>query len=472
LPSSADTDQVRLLEDSPALGDALQHPRHRAAQQRLPELIVQLRKCSTVEDGYDFQKALLDEVLAVESDRNAFSQAVKRMKDGKAPQAGAPEPQSGMDTSAIQTWQLEHRVCERVARQFRCVGDALAWRVFGFRRQHIIALCQNAPPGIMAGKLGLQAELAAIEEARAQGQFAIHHDLTNCLRIGDITVFSNDDGTATTREIKTNPAHQKTVQRQKLRAAQDALTGGPVPGQDRPTVLYDLDIPFRTHLDVLRTGTERAAKEGIFAARLPGDRVLVVADMFGCIARGWTQDEFAQRMDGKMRARLRGAGLTDDRRWHIHATSMDSVSRDPLRVPFATYPLPSVICARIIGDLTVFTVETSGPILAESLRRAGIDARWVREPRPGDLEPGEVVMEMVTRSSFPVAGEVGRMLHRANVAPEYVHGLQMRRSEIDMYLMQLLDQDIWIEGIRYMLTDPELRGRPWPHYRDEDQVWA
>ena len=57
-----------------------------------------------------------------------------------------------------------------------------------------------------------------------------------------------------------------------------------------------------------------------------------------------------------------------------------------------------MICARIIGDLTVFAVLTSGPILAESLRRAGIDARWVREPRPGDLEPGEVVMEMVTRS--------------------------------------------------------------------------
>jgi hypothetical protein len=253
-------------------------------------------------------------------------------------------------------------------------------------------LCGN-PAGPMVRKQGLSAELAAIEDARAQGQFAIHHDLANCLRIGDITVFSNEDRTATTVEVKSNPAHFRTVQQQKLRAARRAvLRGGELPGRNPRTVLYELDIPLRTHLDVLRTGTERAASEGIFAARLPGDRVLVVADIYGCSAKGWTQDEFVDRMESKIGARLRSAGLGDDRQWHIHATSMDSVSRDPLRVPFAAYPLHPVACARIIGDLTVFTVETSGPVLAESLRRAGVEATWVREPRPGNLEPGEEIL--------------------------------------------------------------------------------
>jgi hypothetical protein len=455
------------------LEGVLQHPRHEAAQQRLPELIVQLRQCSTVEEGYALEKALLDEVLTAETARSDFSRVVKRMRAGKLPQPGAPEPQSGLDTSAIETWQLEHDVCERVARQFRCVGDALAWRVFGFRRQHIIALCQNDPPGPMVPKQGLPAELAAIEEARAQGRFAIHHDLTNCLRIGDITVFSKEDGTATTVEVKSNPAHFRTVQQQKIRAARDAvLRGSELPGRNPRTILYELDIPFRTHLDVLRTGTERAASEGLFAARIPGDRVLVVADMYGCSAKGWTQDEFVDRMEGKIRARLRAAGLTDDRMWHIHATSMDSVSRDPLRVPFAAYPLHPVACARIIGDLTVFTVETSGPVLADSLRRAGIEATWVRDPRPGNLQPGEVVMEMTHRTSFAMPASIARDLHYARKQAEFTRTLQMRRSEIDMYLMQLLEQDTWIEGIKYILADPLLRKRPWPHYRDEDQVWC
>ena len=103
----------------------------------------------------------------------------------------------------METWQLEREVCERVARQYRCVGDALAWRVFDFQRKQIIALCQNAPPGVMAGKKGLAAELDLVEQARAAGQFAILHDLTNCLRIGDVTVFGND-GSFETIEVKTD----------------------------------------------------------------------------------------------------------------------------------------------------------------------------------------------------------------------------------------------------------------------------
>jgi hypothetical protein len=92
---------------------------------------------------------LLDLRLAVDSDRNGFSQAVKRMRAGKPPQPGAPEPQSGLDPRQPETWRLERDVCERVARQLRCVGDALAWRVFGFQRRYILALCRNDPPGVM-----------------------------------------------------------------------------------------------------------------------------------------------------------------------------------------------------------------------------------------------------------------------------------------------------------------------------------
>jgi hypothetical protein len=193
---------VDLLDGEFSPDEVLMHPRHQAVQQLLPDLITQLRACRNVEDGYEFQQELLARVLEAESDRNAFSTVIKRMRRGKQPQPGAPEPQSGLDPARRETWQLEYVVCERVARQYRCVGDALAWRVFGFQRQHIIALCQNESPGVMAGKAGLAAERDRVERAyRDDGQFAILHDLTNCLRIGDITVFGND-GSMETLEIK------------------------------------------------------------------------------------------------------------------------------------------------------------------------------------------------------------------------------------------------------------------------------
>jgi hypothetical protein len=49
--------------------------------------------------------------------------------------------------------------------------------------------------------------------------------------------------------------------------------------------------------------------------------------------------------------------------------------------------------------------------------------------------------------------------------------LQMCRFELDRYLIELFDQDTRIEGIRYLLADRQIEGRPWPHYRGEDQVW-
>jgi hypothetical protein len=169
---------VRLLDyESP--DQVYNHPRHQAAQQRLAELIVQLRLCSNINEGYDFQQALLAEVLMAETDRRAFARAAQRVRSGKQPQPGVPDPRSGQDPSLPETWQLEHDMCERIARQFRCVGDALAWRVYGFQRKHIIALCQNQSPGPIAGKAGLQAKLDRLEQARSDGKFALLHDLTN-----------------------------------------------------------------------------------------------------------------------------------------------------------------------------------------------------------------------------------------------------------------------------------------------------
>jgi len=302
------------------------HPRHQTAQELLPELIVQLRACANVKDGYEFQQRLLALVLEVEGDRNAFSMAIKRMRVGKPPQPGVPEPPSVLDPGRLETWQLEHDVCERVARQFRCVGDALAWRMFGFDRRHIIALCQNEPPGVMAGKAGLTAELQRVEQAwREDGQFAILHDLTNCLRIGDVTVFA-DDGSPETIEIKSDQERRSPAQRRRIRAAREALANGaPLPGKDRRARLYDLDVQFRTHLDLLAIGTDRAARDGIFAARVPGARTLIVTDIYGCNAQGWTDAEFTERSGRRSSAARRRAGLGTSQEWNISATSLDSV---------------------------------------------------------------------------------------------------------------------------------------------------
>ena len=130
-------------------------------------------------------------------------------------------------------------------------------------------------------------------------------------------------------------------------------------------------------------------------------------------------------------------------------------------MPFAAYPLHPVACARLIGDLAVFTVETSGPALAEFLSEAGLDAEWVRGPAAGEVAAGEVVMELNSTSSGPMYGSLRAELTRT---------LQIRRSGLDRYLIEMVHEDTWIEGARYLLSS-DIEGRPWTTYRGEDQVW-
>lgn len=453
---------VKLFDPGFGPEEVLVHPRQQAAQADLVPLIERVRTCRSPQDGYELQQDLLRHIRAVESDRNAFSRAVKRMRDGKAPQVGAPEPQSGLDRSDIETWILERELCERVGRQFRSVGDALVWRAFNRDRRYILALCRNPPPGIMEGKVGLEAELETVERHwRDDGRFALMHDLTNCLRIGDITVWQ-DDGPHT-YEIKTKDRYRSRAQEQRIETAYEAIrTGSALPGDNPDERLHDIGTPLRTHMELLQTATQRAATDGIFAAKVPGSRALIAVDLHGVISQGWTREEFGQRLARQWNAARRRARIGDQLDLNMHATSLDSVSRDPLRVPWGIYPIHPVAAARLIGDVMTLTVETSGPSLAADLTARGIPAQWVRPPGTGELVAGEVVMEMHSQAEWRASNGLTATLSRT---------LQVRPSEMDRYLIELMDQDCWAAGIRHLLLSPDTSDRPWPVFRDEGQTW-
>ncbi|WP_340375946.1 hypothetical protein U5640_12765 [Streptomyces sp. SS7] len=447
--------------------DMMVHPRHQAMQPVLTQLIQQLRECETEEAGVEFQRDLLTRLLEVEKDRAGFKRAAKRMRSGKGPQPEAPEPQSGRDLADMATWRFEQDVCDRLARQLRSVGDALAWRVFGFHRPFILALCRNDSPGLMYGKAGLQAERERVERAfKEDGAFALLHDVTNCLRIGDITVW---DGMhpPRTEEIKTNPNNTKSAQLRRINQAREAvLNGGPLPGDNASELLYDLNLPLRTHLDVLREALERAANDGVYATDVPGSRALFVIDQYGCAQQGLSSKKYNERLRQSVDTALQRAGIAAGREDHnIHVTSLDSTARDPLRVPWANYPLHPVACARLIGDYAVATVETSGPALTRLLQVAGLDARWVRPPGKADLQQGEVIMEIHQQEELRAVALPGGM----TMTPGWT--LQMRRSELDRYLMELLRPGSWVAGIKHVLAARQA-GRPWPHYRNEHEVWV
>ena len=151
-----------------------------------------------------------------------------------------------------------------MCRQLRAVGDALAWRVSGYDRRYVIALSSNDSPGPMAGKTGLPHELGAAVEMRNQGSFGLLHDLTNCLRIGDITEFK-PDGSRLLWEIKSSPNAKAGPQRRRMRAGIEAvMNGGELPGRPGNRIVVPT-TRCRTHIRTFVSGIAAGVDRGISA---------------------------------------------------------------------------------------------------------------------------------------------------------------------------------------------------------------
>ena len=124
-----------------------------------------------------------------------------------------------------------------------------------------------------------------------------------------------------------------------------------------------LDIPYKTHLSMLRDAFDKAATKGLLGMKVPGGRSLVAANL----PKGyelWPEADLIERAAKTHEAACKRAGILDSR--HLIAyRSDDKVARYATMPPWAIYPLPPAVCAGLITDMAVFIVTISkGPLLS------------------------------------------------------------------------------------------------------------
>jgi hypothetical protein len=128
---------------------------------------------------------------------------------------------------------------------YRTLGDVIAWKLLRYDRRVILPLGQGTRVGRLSEGAGLDAELAELDYLwREQRIFAIHNDLTNCLRHGDLTAFEpRDDGTVlvTLQEVKAG-TRTKQSQAERLKTVTELTNRGshPTAAPDGGPVTLDL----------------------------------------------------------------------------------------------------------------------------------------------------------------------------------------------------------------------------------------
>jgi hypothetical protein len=431
-------------------GAVLTHPAHQANIRCIAQLIAWLRACEKKNDFYEFQRHLFGDLQKAEERRAQCSRIIKRFRTGRSlPRDAPPSPASG-DPAQLDSWEFEAFVHERIARQLRTVGDGLAWRCFGYDRRMILTLSRNDSAGPMFGKEGLPYELRTVTELwDNDGHFSLLHDLTNCLRIADLTEFT-DNGGAVLREIKRKPRTDKKQVERVQAAVNTIMHGGPLPG-DRPNArLVELAEPYATNLKQLGDLIELARQHGCRGMKLPHGRALI-ALWLPVAERRWSSDyeKGLQTLESTRQRAIKRAGIATASH-HIKGVSGDTASRCAIMAPWSIYPFTPQNCAAIICDLLIFEITISVDDLIASLERVGLHGEILLPADHGQVSGDMNILRVHWRD----------------------RALTLHAAGLNVLLYELVQPDVWARGMREVLTLPDPPGEPALVFAREADTWC
>jgi hypothetical protein len=435
--------------DHELLGKIVTHTASRDCFYRIIQLIEWLRSCQEPSDYYEFQRHLFGDVYRVEERRADCTRIVKRLRQGKSLPADAPAPPEDGDPSGLETWEREVFVCERLARQLRSVGDGLAWRCFGYDRRIVLTLSRNDSPGPMSRKDGLGYELGRVEELwKESGHFALLHDLSNCLRIADLTEFTSDGGRLL-REMKSTP-HTDAKQLARIQLAIDAImNGGPLPGNRPDARLVELTEPYVTNLNQLHDLIQLAKQHGCRGMKLDQGRALVASSLPAMHNRwGDSMDKGLEVFASTKQRAIKRAGITGATH-HVRGISGDTSSRSPMMAPWSIYPFAPDDCAALICDQVIFETTLAPEYLIASLAESGVTAELLLLPKHGSMAPNQDVIR-------------ARWRDRA---------MTLHAPGLSLLLYELVEPDTWARGIAEALKMSDPPAEPVLVFAREAGVW-
>jgi hypothetical protein len=213
--------------------------------------------------------------------------------------------------------------------------------------------------------------------------------------------------------------------------------------------LVPLDIPYKTHLNLLGTAFALAHERGVQGVKVPGGRALVATD----IVRGyelWSEREFLDRtadehLQAVKRARILNVGHL------VYARSDDLVARSPTMPPWAIFPLSPALCVRLITDYGMYFVTMSSEPLVAALHDVGLAAEWALPRDQETVEPDQVVLR----------------------AHKGARTIELRWAEMQRrLLLELADLPTWAEGTARLIDRNDTGRHPWQSFADEWKVWA
>ncbi len=263
------------------------------------------------------------------------------------------------------------------------IGDGLAWRVLGYDRAALAILGQGERVARFADGPGFEREVQEIFRFwEDDGVFALHNDLTTCLRHGDLTVRRN--GSVELYEVKLSEhVTPDSPQMQRMTDAVTLLNEGRVKAPTGQAMrLHRIPLPFRTALPNLPALMAKTRHSG-YATMMASPCQFVAAIDYRAAAG---HEDKLLRIHEKAKERL---GWLDGKQRTIEWFAAGRRMRDrrysfAALAPLTIYPLPAVDVADLtLGCIDLYCILNTD-ILERMFAGKGIHATVATPPSAND----------------------------------------------------------------------------------------
>lgn len=174
----------------------LSHADQQQAYEDIANLIEAVRRSWSPEEYRWVQQQLSRHIDRVDVAVGQANIRLARAHKQLIRQQRSPSPSSPELTQAEAEYRqalFDKDLYLRLGRQYRAVGDALAWQLYRFQALPIFALGLNESPGPTTTKVGAEAEAEEVERYwRNHHAFALRHDFTNTLRVWDLSILYSE----------------------------------------------------------------------------------------------------------------------------------------------------------------------------------------------------------------------------------------------------------------------------------------
>lgn len=440
------------------------HPLHRKNLETVEGLITVLRESHTLGDLSSLQEQLYESIRSAEEEQQSAENRAQRCAHGRR-EVLRVKAESGK-FNKVKLWEfqqeekvhnLKAEVLKHVRLQLRVVGDGLLWKATNYDRGYISAISLAPGDGNLhlSDSVGLEQERKVIEWCRSKGVLAVHHDLTICARIADLTLVY-PSGRKAAVEVKKTASSGSTRQSRRLARVSRLLSGAFIAPGDQPAqIMRSVTGTPKHHLDKYCEVLVEAGMKG-HASRMINDYVGILA--VNTLHSRWDTIHAAP-VDEERRARLYQQALQTD----IEALQgtiykkgttvgqFDSGERIYIQearfgAPWSIYPFSPDVCAYLTCGYLRFFVYLNLDGFLRRFKFAGFNAEVVaNEPVSRLTQEGEPQV-------FPVI-----KVWRPKILRDKTYGsrfILLGRATLQQVLFEGLHFDSLLESMK-----PIFRGR-------------